>query len=169
MAYIPDIVDYKPFWIQVGTNPIARDTREWGLVAKTNPFPVLPTPKAPHKNSWHDENGDDEYVSNQKYEAYEFEVTFYKKCFDAEDESSEVIMRKELNDFFDNIRDGYFMIYDSYTGIGRQNVRFAGFSEESFKRKSGTNGWSRAIFRIKFKVNDPITRIVMIDKKLVTE
>ena len=169
MAYTPDIVNYKPFWIQFDSVPMAWDTRQWGLVANTNPFPILPNPKAPYVNKWHDENGEEEYTDNLHYEAYEFEVTFYKKCFDTEEESADAIMRKELDTFFSNIKSKEFLIFDSYTGIGRRKVRYAGFSEESYKRRSGKNGWAVAIFKIKFKVNDPVTRIVKVNQKLMEE
>ena len=54
MAYIPDIIGYKPFYIQTSVDDVAIDTTQWGLVAKSNPFPILPTPKAPYKNEWKD-------------------------------------------------------------------------------------------------------------------
>lgn len=169
MVYIPDIIDYKPFYIQTGIDAEAIDTRQWGLVAKSNPFPVLPNPKAPHKNEWHDEDGDEEYVEQMRYDSIEFEVMFYVKAFASEDSSAESVLRLQIEDFFAKIKSGEFSIYDSYTGIGRQKVRYAGFSEESFKRSLlSNNDWARAVFSIKFKVNDPITRIVLgADGKLV--
>lgn len=168
MAYVPDIVSYKPFYIETKTDNLAFDTRHWGLVAKTNPFPILPTPKAPFANAWKDESGDDEYVDKLHYEAYEFEVSFYIKCFDSDTETAEVTMRKQIDEFFSLIKDGEFKIYDSYTGVGRQKVRYAGYTEESFKRGNTKDGdWARAIFKLKFKVNDPITRLEWYNGKLV--
>ena len=47
MIHIPEIVNYNPF-IQSNADEVAMDTREWGLVAKVNPYPLLPKPKDLH-------------------------------------------------------------------------------------------------------------------------
>lgn len=170
MTYIPDIANYHPFFIQTADDASAIDTTEWGLVAKTNPFPILPNPKAPYRNIWKDEDGDEEYTDEIHYEAFDFEVTFFIKCYKTEKLSADAVMRKQIDEFFAKIRQGSFMIYDSHTGVGRKDVRYDGFSEESYKRQTiADTDWARAIFRVKFKVNDPITRIVMRDGKLVEE
>ena len=166
MVYIPDIVNYKPFYIQAETHSLALDTRVWGLVAKTNPFPLLPNPKEPYKNEWFDANGHEEFVEHMFYEPIEFTVSFYIKAFDSSEEKAESIIRNQIDMFFEEIRNGEFKIYDAYSGIGRQKVRFAGYSEESFKRR---DTWARAIFQVKFKANDPITRIVLNKGTLVEE
>lgn len=161
MVYVPTIINYMPFYIQTDGDDIAIDTREWGMVAKTNPFPVLPTPKEPYKNNWMDEDGDDEYNASMFYEAFEFDVQFYIKTIG---DNAESALLSQIESFFSKIREGEFMIYDSYTGIGRKNVRYAGFNSDEYKRREG---WARAIFTIKFKVNDPITRVEMSDGKLI--
>lgn len=164
MAYVPDIIDYKPFYIQTDVDAGAINTTTWGMVAKTNPFPVLPTPKEVYKNEWLDEDGDDEYNAEMYYEAYEFDVQFYMKTIG---ESSEATLVAQLDSFFDKIKAGEFKIYDSFTGVGRQSVRYAGFQEEEFRKGgTGANSWARTIFTIKFKVNDPITRISLINGAL---
>lgn len=163
MVYIPEIIDYKPFYIQTDADSNAIDTLNWGLVAKTNPFPAMPSPKEPYKNEWLDEHGDDEYVEKMYYEAFEFDVTFYIKA--KGDEAARDIVT-QVNSFFDRIKQGEFLIYDSYTGIGRRKVRYAGFKEEEYK--SG-QGWTRAIFTVTFKVNDPITRVIYEGGRLVAE
>lgn len=175
MVYIPEIIDYKPFYIQTDVDTKAIDTITWGLVAKTNPFPVLPNPKEPYKNDWADEDGDDEYIgltdkngdyhSGMRYEPIEFDVSFYIKT---EGENAEKTLISQVESFFEKISRREFKIYDSYTGIGRQKVRYAGFNEESFKKNLlKSNGWARAIFSIKFKVNDPITRITLSGDTLI--
>ena len=164
MIYIPKISDYKPFYIQTESDEVAKDTTEWGLLAKSNPYPLLPSPKAPHKNEWFDENGDEEYVKEMYYESIEFSVSFYIKAYDGDGESAENIIRNHTETFFSNIRSGEFKIYDSYTGIGRQKVRYAGYKEDSFIRRKD---WARAIFTITFKVNDPVTRLRLENGELV--
>lgn len=161
MVYIPDIIDYRPFYIQTDADEVAVDTTVWGLVAKTNPFPILPTPKELYKNEWLDEDGDDEYNAQMFYESFEFEVTFYVKALGSDAEKT---LREQVDSFFSKIRNGEFKIFDSYTGLGRRKVRYAGYSEEDFKKN---DKWSRAIFSVTFKVNDPITRIIFNSGKLV--
>lgn len=164
MIYIPEIVNYKPFFIQAESDSVARDTTEWGLVAKVNPYPLLPTPKAPFKNEWHDENGDDEWCEKMYYEPIEFSVSFYIKAYDSASETAEEIIRNKMDEFFSLIREGEFKVFDSYNGIGRRKVRYAGYSEDSFLRR---RDWARAMFQITFKANDPITRMVMLNNKIV--
>ena len=166
MVYIPDIVDYKPFYIQAEGDSIARDTTEWGLVAKTNPYPLLPNPKQPYKNEWHEEHGDDEWLNEMYYESMEFSVSFYIKAFDSPAGSAEEIIRDKVEDFFSLIKQGSFKVYDAYNGLGRQKVRYAGYTEDSFKRK---DNWARAIFQITFKINDPITRMVLYNGSIVEQ
>lgn len=166
MAYIPDIVDYKPFYIQADADEVAIDTTFWGLVAKANPFPALPSPKEPYKNEWLDENGDDEYNAQMFYEAFEFDVQFYVKAYDSPAGSGEEIIRKQVDEFFAKIKEGEFSIFDAYTGLGRRKVRYSGFSEDGFKRG---RDWARAIFSITFKVNDPMTRMVLYNGKITEE
>lgn len=161
MAYIPDIIDYKPFYIQTDEDANAINTTTWGLIAKSTPYPILPTPKEVYKISWLDENGDEEYTKEMFYESFEFEVSFFVKTMG---KNAEKTMISQIESFFAKIRRGEFMIYDSYTGLGRQKVRYAGYSEES---KKVTSTWARSIFTIKFKVNDPVTRITLSNGKLV--
>lgn len=166
MIHIPSIYNYKPFFIQTESDAAAINTTEWGLVAKANPYPLLPIPKDPYKNEWHDENGDEEYVDEMYYESIEFSVSFYIKAYDSEEGSAETVIRKNVDAFFSKIKSGEFKIYDSYNGIGRQKVRYAGFAEEEFSRK---DDWARAIFQISFKINDPVTRMVLQDGSIIEE
>lgn len=166
MAYIPDIIGYKPFYIQTSVDDVAIDTTQWGLVAKSNPFPILPTPKAPYKNDWKDENGDDEYTKEMYYESIEFSVSFYIKTFATVEKTAETILREQMRAFFEKVSQGEFMTYDSYTGVGRKKVRYAGYDEDQFVSRKN---WSKAVFTVKFKANDPITSIVLKDGKLVEE
>lgn len=156
MPYIPDIVDYKPFYIQAEADTEATDTAAaYGMVAKVNPLPLMPEPKDPYTNGWKDEDGDDEYTSKMYYEAAEFEVSFYVKAFATSSQTAEAVLRSQVGSFFAKVRNGEFMTYDSYTGVGFRKVRYAGYEEESFLRRST---WARAIFTVKFKANDPVTR-----------
>ena len=92
-----------------------------------------------------DEDGDDEYNAQMYYESFEFDVAFYVKALGSD---AERVLRGQIEDFFSKIRNGEFKIYDAYTGLGRRKVRYAGYSEEDFSKRSN---WARAIFKIKFK------------------
>ena len=152
MAWLPFINNYKPFYIQTSGDAKAWSTEKYGLVAKSNPYPIMPSPKTPYNNDWKDEHGDDEYVSTQYFEAQEISVKFYCKVPEGGD--SEKILRNQISDFFAKIKNGEFYIYDDYTGIGRRKVHYAGYEEDSFVAH---DDYARVIFTVKFKVNDPLT------------
>ena len=155
---------YKPFYIQKTSAEGAIDTTTWGLVAKTNPYPALPDPKECYVNDWKDEDGDDEYNATIHYKAMTISVTFYVKTYDTQTATAEAVMREQLDTFFNKIKNGEFAFYDSYTGLGRNRARYAGYKEESFLRRED---WARSIFTITIKVNDPITRVTYSEGKLV--
>lgn len=167
MAYYPTILGYKPFYIQTCEDYDAVNVMtEYGMIVKAHPYPLLPQPKAPYNNDWKDENGDDEFVSPLFYEAEEIAYDVVIKTFTTDDESAETILRHQMDEFFAKIHCGEFGFYDAYTGIGRRKVRYAGYKEDSFKAK---DNWARAIFTLKFKVNDPITRMVLVDGRITRE
>ena len=165
MAYIPEIIDYKPFYIQTDADATAIDTTYWGMVARVNPFPVMPTPKEVYKNEWLDEDGDDEYNAQMYYGSFEFDVQFHIITIGANAVGNLV---SQIGDFFDKIKQGEFKVYDAYTTLGRQKVRYAGGNAENFKEriKKGTDKASCDL-TITFKVNDPITKIKLSNGKLV--
>lgn len=152
MAWLPFIKDYKPFYIQTANDTTAWSTEVYGLVAKSNPYPIMPNPKTPYNNDWKDENGDDEYVVVQYFQSQELSVKFY--CKVPGGDNPEKTLRMQIADFFDKIREGEFTVYDSTTGIGRRKVHYAGYEEDTFSAK---DNYALAIFTVKFKVNDPVT------------
>ena len=154
MAWLPFINNYKPFYIQTVNDSAAWSTEVYGLVAKSNPYPIMPNPKDPYKNDFKDANGDDEYVQEMFYESQEISVKFYCKVPGASE--AEKLLRHQVAAFFEKIKKGEFLIYDSYTGIGRQKVRYAGYEEDSFVAR---DDYARVIFTVKFKVNDPLTQM----------
>lgn len=165
--YKPSIVGYKPFYIQSASDSAALDTLEsWGMVAKSHPYPVLPTPKEPYKNDWHDENGDDEYNAAMYYESMDIDVSFYVKAYADGSTTAMEVLLTQIDDFFNKVKVGEFKIYDAYTGVGRQCVRFNGSSDKEFKER---NNWARCIFTISLKVNDPVTRCVLDNNKIVVK
>ncbi len=169
MPYLPIISDYKPFYIQCEDDTAAIDTAaQWGLVAKANPYPALPQPKEVYSNSFYDEDGDDEYNDEIHYESFTFDVEFFVKAYASGGQSAADVLRKQMSAFFEHIKNGEFMVYDSYTGLGRRKVRYAGYEEgdDGFKARGD---WARLIFSVTFKVNDPVTTVTMSNGVLVEE
>ncbi len=169
MPYLPLIFNYKPFYIQIGNDNAIDTSTQWGMIAKENPYVALPKPKEPYKNSWKDEDGDDEYNSVMKYEAFTFDVKFLIITKDttagAVTTKAVTILRNQMDSFFDTVKQGEFKIFDSYTGLGRQRVRYDGYKEDDFKER---NGKARVEFTVTFKVNDPVTLMKMSGNSIVT-
>jgi len=154
----PTLVGYKPFYIQV--NSSLYDTKtEWGLIAKSNPYPALPSAKEPYSNDWKDENGEDEYTEHIYYESFEFSVGFYIRAKDTTNgQTAEEIVRSKIAAFFNVIKDGEFAVYDAYTALGRRKVRYASYKEDKFISRKGT---ARCMFTVTFKCNDPVTLMAL--------
>ena len=173
MAYIKSlttktavITGYKPFYIQSATDASAIDTRtSYGMVAKVNPYPIMPQPKEPYSNDWKDQNGADEYNTVMYYKPFDMTVSFYAKALTTVSNTAPAELRSWLNTFFDKIKNGEFKIYDAYTNMGFQHVRYNGYAEESFKARGN---WASAIFSITFRVNDPTTRMKLASGSITT-
>lgn len=167
MPFVPNIQDYKPFYIQTESDASAKDTAaEWGLVAKTNPYPAMPEPKEPYSNNFYDENGDDEYTAEIRYQSFTFQVEFFVKAFADGNTHAVEVLRKQQQAFFNHIKNGEFKVYDAYTGLGRQKVRYAGY-EESDGGFKARGDWARLIFSVTFKVNDPITATRLVNGSIM--
>lgn len=171
------IRDYKKFYIQTGVAAV--DTKAtYGLIAKSNPYPILPQPKSPYSNNWPDEDGEEEYLTNMYYESFEFKVEFYISCeptistAGVVTETAKEKMRDQIYEFFDAIEGREFLTYDEYSGLGFGGVRYAGYEEGDYlsrpKVVSYTNASSqtatitadvcRTTFTVTFKVNEPTSR-----------
>jgi len=162
------IANYHKFYIQASTDASAVDTRAtFGMIAKVNPFPLLPNAKAPYKNDWLDENGDEEYVASMHYEAIEFSVGFFVRTVGT---TSAKTIHTWVDSFFSKVKQGYFKTFDESTGIGFQNVRYVGYKEDSFlEGGKGSDHFTQSVFTITFKANDPVTRMKLYNGSIVTE
>lgn len=164
--YKPTIKNYKPFYLQPDGDSLAIDTLDqWGLVAKTNPYYALPEAKELYSNDWHDEDGLDEFNKEIRYKSTDIEVSFYLRANASSRDAAIAELNAQMDAFFSKIRTGEMKIYDSYTQIGRQKVRYKSFKEDSFR--AGDN-WARLIFSIIFQVNDPITKVIYRNYSLET-
>ena len=165
MLYVPPIRDYKPFYIQSGTAQTATDIKDtYSVVVKTHDYPSFRKPKEPYKNNWFDEHGDDEYLAQMYYEAF----TFKAECvMFASGSGARADLAAGVR-AFQNALAGEFSIYDDWTGFGFKGVRLSQFQMPSdgnfsaFRVKAGstTTEYTRVIFTVELKVNDPVTRMV---------
>lgn len=167
---------WQNFYIQkTGQSETAKESvATWGVFCKSIPFVMANKVKEPAKRSWNDEHGDDEFigVDGLYFEAYEMEVEFGCKKMASGTFGTVTDVQANVKTFINFLRTaGLFKLYSAYTRIGRQNVRLESIDD---KAKWVSNGEWRTVnnnrtfvvteeflvFKVKFKVNDPITNIV---------
>lgn len=146
---------YKPFLLQKLTNnaPI-RDSKEWGIWIKSVPFKVFPDMKDIPGRDWYDESGTEEFLPAMPfYKSYEIDCKFvYIGTYQS--------ANTQIKSFLKYLAEGgFFKFYDTYTKIGRTNIRYVGNNEDVFYRREGNNDIVQ--FNVTLKVNDPITDITL--------
>ena len=149
-----DLTKYKPFLVQKMKDGYAvRNSTEWGILIKSFPFDIYPEMKDIPKNDWFDEDGDEEFVPDVPvFKAYEAEVEF---IYEGARDTGYTNVRSFLNYLATN---GLNKIYDSYTSIGKQNVRYQKQSDAKLYRNSTKE---YIIFKVNLKFNDPTTMITL--------
>ena len=138
--------------------PVVDTLDNWGIVCKDFPFKLYGEAKDLPSHDWKDEDGDDEYIPDElKIAAYEMDVEFvYKGAV----ESANTNIRAFLDYLTGRGGTGAeLMVYDTYTKIGRQGVRFVSVDEDVFFRQ--TEYGDVVVFSVAFKVNDPVTDITL--------
>lgn len=149
--------------------PIYESVLQWGIWCKDIPFQLASKVKEPAKRNWYDEDGDDEFVSGDglRMEAYTMEVEFGCKIMSNVKDGSTTMptitdVRNSVKTFLTYLRNsGHMKMYSSYTGIGRQNVRLESIDDKGKFKKDG--GQEFLIFKVKFKVNDPVTDVNLVN------
>lgn len=169
MAYYPNIPLYAGVYIQTPDDELMVDIREtFGVVVKSHAIPYNVKPKEPYKNDWKDEHGDDEYIGSTMYmEAF----TFTEECVMITKERYSPDARQKLYEqmmaFRNYLTKGEFNFYDTYTCKGFQKVRVSEFPIASSEDYDVFNGKARLIFSVTFKVNDPVTEMMIEDDSIV--
>lgn len=151
------IKDYKPFLIKkLKEGSTVRDSSEWNIYVKHIPFQIAGDVKNINTETWLDENGDDEFVPETLlFKAYEMNCDF---VFIGEHGTANT----KIGEFLIYITNGgMFSIYDTYTNIGRTNIRLVKGEDDPkvFYRRDGKD--DVVVFSIKLKVNDPTTQITL--------
>lgn len=131
---------------------------DWGIVCKDFPFKLYGEAKELPSQDWHDEHGDDEYIPSElRISAYEIDVEFVYKG-DMNTANTNIMA------FLDYLTGkggtgAELMVYDTYTRIGRQGVRYVSVDDDIFWRQE--EGGDVVVFVVTFKVNDPTTDITL--------
>ena len=148
-----NIRDYQNLYFQADGDSSAWTEGAYHLVAQVQPYQDNAEVKEPYKNSWFDENGDDEYTEQMFRKAFEFQVKFFVKAAAASDTTAMDEVVAQRNAFRDVlINAGSFKFYDSWNRCGFRSVRFVKDETDERRIKDGT-AWM--IFSVTFKVNDP--------------
>lgn len=150
---------YAIYFKKMKSDALVVDTLDnWGIVCKEFPFKLYGEAKELPSHDWKDEDGDDEYIpSKLPIASYEMEVEF---AYKGEMNSANTNIKDFL--FYLTGRDGSgveLMVYDTYTKIGRQHIRFVNVNEDVLYRQE--EGGDVVVFSVTFKVNDPVTDITL--------
>ena len=171
MLYVPNISDYKPFYIQFSYGAAQDILSIYSVVVKAHDYPSVLKVKEPYRNSWHDQHGDDEYIpeSGLCIEAF----TFKLECAMFSRNNTTATAIADLNEgiraFQTALRSGAFKTYDAYTGFGFRNVRLSEMSLVSSENYRVEGNQARVIFSLTLKVNDPVTHMVLSGTNIVEE
>ncbi len=149
-----DTTSYKPFFVQkMKSGYTKKNSLDWGIAIKKFQLDYYPEMKDIPKNDWYDQDGDEEFIPDVPYyKAYESDIEFvYQGATDTG--------IGNITNFLDYIsRNGYNYIYDSYSKVGRQNVRYVKMSDAKMYRSGGNE---YIIFKVTLKFNDPKTIITL--------
>lgn len=167
------MADWQNFYLQKmgmdGNNQpyaVCESVGTWGVFCKSIPFKLAEKAKEPAKRTWYDEHGDDEYISSDGLfmEAYTMEVEFGCKLIGSSKATTYGIavddVRAKVALFISYLREsGMMKLYSKYTGIGRQDVRLDSIKDDAKWKNEDGEQW--LIFKVSFKVNDPVTDVVL--------
>ena len=144
----------------------------WGIWCKSIPFKLYDKVKEPAKRSWYDEHGDDEFLPDGGLfmDAYTMDVEFGCKIIKTEHDrtifgKAVSDVRANVGEFIEYLRtSGMMMMYSSYSRIGRQKVRLSEIHDDAVWKSDDDQEF--LIFKVTFKVNDPMTNIILTDSQL---
>lgn len=140
-------------------SPVKESVSDFSIWCKEMPFQLFSDAKELQKTDWMDEHGDDEYIPNElKLQAYSMDVTFcYKGDMGTANDKIKAFMQ-----YLTGMDGGgsTFKVYDGFTRIGRQHVRYESFDPDGEIVRDEHEG-DVIVFKVKLKVNDPVTDIYL--------
>ena len=147
------------------TYPVCESVKTWGIWCKDIPFILAGDVKDVAKRTWNDEHGDDEYLGKEGLylEAYTMKVKLGCKKIPAGNTAGIPAVddvKQNVENFLKYLREsGMMKLYSSHTRIGRRNVRLESVSDDAKWKSEDGEEW--LIFEMTFKVNDPVTDIIL--------
>lgn len=156
---------YDRFYIQKEdkNSTIKESIADFGIYVKDVPFAIFPEMKELPTNDWYDEDGEEVYTpqgdERMRMAAYDLTIEFAYK-------GDEDTAKSAVRDFLDYITgrsDGLILMrmYDTHTRIGRKNVRVKSVSDDATYKRS--NGGEVLLFKVTFRVGDPVTDIKLVE------
>lgn len=164
------MVNYKKFLIQqqtyngasyVNVGYVIDTQMSFNVVCQEFPFKYLPETKDLASRNWYDEHGSDTYIPEDglKFKEYDIEAKFLYV-------GSKENVFSDINAFIEflygrNVGGSPLLaIYDEYTKTGRRGVVVVSVDNDIFFYND-TSIDAIAQFKVKFKITDPVTNIVL--------
>ena len=94
-----NIRDYQNLYFQAEGDASAWTEGTYHLVAQVQSYQDNAAVKEPYKNTWFDEDGDDEYTVQMFRKAFEFQVKFFVKANAASDTTAMDVIVAQRNAF----------------------------------------------------------------------
>ena len=127
---------------------------DFSMFLKDAQFKPFPEAKELYSNEWYDEDGSDEYIPDV------LEMASYTLSLEFAYKGTKESAYEAIKTFVDYLtgRDGSgaeMSFYSTYLGFGRRSVRFVSI-DDSAELVRECAGGDILIFKVTFKVNDPI-------------
>lgn len=157
------MANYKRLLIRQGdaSNTVIDTLEQFNVACQEFPYKYLPETKELAKRDWYDEDGEDVYIptSGLKFKAYDLEA----KLLYVGSEEAMVDDLKSFIEFLYGRNTGgnpQLAIYDEFTKTGRQQVYVQSVDNELITYDD-VNTDVIAQFKVKFRVCDPVTNVVL--------
>ena len=159
MLIVPNISDYRPFYIQFQTGFAQNILETFKVVVQVRDYPSALKVKEPYKNQWKDQHGDEEYIAPDglKFESFTLKVQCAMFARAASTDTAIADIKSGIRAFQMALSKGFMKIYDAYTGFGFKDVRLQEFPQPTEDAYEVWNGSTRLLFSFTLKVNDPVT------------
>ncbi len=163
MTYLEIMENYKRLLIRQGSaqNTVIDTLEQFNVACQEFPYKYLPETKELAKKEWFDEDGDDVYIptTGLKFKAYDLEA---KLLYVGSEENMVNELTSFINFLYGRNTGGNpdLTIYDEYTQTGRQNVVVQSVDNELIVYDNA-NTDVIAQFKVKFRINDPVTNVVL--------
>lgn len=170
-VFVPYLRSYDPFYVQREVDELAVDIRQtYGITVRVHEYPARRKVKQPYKNEWLDRDGDDEFVTGQRFDPFTLRLSCVIMSEDPGSDTARAELMSAALAFRSFLRGSDFRIYDAWTRTGFRKVRLEEFPEIRENGFLQVAGRCRLVFDIVLKINDPVTQVryqngVLVDVK----